>query len=155
MSAAARTASRLSRDSSSCAARSPGCCGLPSASIASCALQTRIRWCPSMSSAWSNPNSMDHDTWLIGVLSIFPFTSLMMSFRSGVSLMAKLPLCLEGYGRGWKSIACRELVREPEAQRQLGTEEGGDLGDLLAAESEHRGDCAARRPPAARPSGSC
>src|SRR5687767_15139256 len=46
---------------------SPGCCGLPSASMASCALQKSSRRCPSTSTAWSNPRLMDHEVGLMAV----------------------------------------------------------------------------------------
>src|SRR5918992_6173146 len=69
MSAPARTAARLSTASSSCAAMSPGCWGLPSAT-ASCPLQTSSRWCPSMSWAWSNPKLIDQGQGLMGFRSM-------------------------------------------------------------------------------------
>src|SRR5688572_6795034 len=59
--------------------------------------------------------------------SIFPFTSLMMSFTSGGAFDGGNCRCAWRDTAGaWKSIAWSEVVREPEAQRQLGTEEGGD-----------------------------
>src|SRR5215204_5443168 len=39
------------------------------------------------------------------------------------------------------ALAGRHILREPEARKQLGTEEGGDLGDPLAVERQH-GDAA-------------
>lgn len=70
MSAAASTASRLSSASSNCAAMSPGCWWLPSASTVSYPLHMSNRWCPSTSWAWSNPNLVDQDQGLTGFRSI-------------------------------------------------------------------------------------
>ena len=71
-----------------------------------------------------DPNSMDQDTGLIGVLSILPFTSLMMSFSSGGVFDGGDCSCAwrDTAGAGNPSLGL-ELVREPEAQSQLGTEE--------------------------------
>src|SRR5688572_3465473 len=72
MPAAPSTASRLSRLSASCAARSPSCRGSPSLLIAVWPEQYRVRACPETTSPWLNPIASDHVTGLTAVLCIAP-----------------------------------------------------------------------------------
>src|SRR3954451_20815228 len=68
MPAAPRTSWRLSSASSSCAAMSPACCGVPLASTASWPLIRSSRRWSSMSSAWSKPRLVDQGEGLIAVV---------------------------------------------------------------------------------------
>ena len=70
MSAAASTASRLSRLNATCAAMSPSCWGVPSGPIAVCPEQYNVRVWPVTTSPWLNPISTDHVTGLTATRSI-------------------------------------------------------------------------------------
>src|SRR3954451_18513840 len=133
MPASPSTASRLSRLSASCAATSPSCSGLPSALIAVCPEQYRVRVGPEASSPWLNPIPADHAVGLTAVRSTatsapFGSTSVRTSlpanhdircrvfarvFRMRADRLVSLVLLLRQRGRLTADVLARELDVSP------------------------------------------
>ena len=65
--------------------------------------------CPVRGRAHSRQPAAPMRAGLIGVLSIFTFTSLMMAFRSGVSLMAETAAVPEGIRQGLEIHRTRNM----------------------------------------------